>query len=383
MALALRQQKFDGAITMIGAEQHLPYSRPPLSKDFLVDALSADRLPFRSSHAYEKAQVDLLLGQPVSGLDVAARTLRLSEGDSLPYDICILATGAGARRLTLPGSDLANVAVLRSMADCLALRSEITAGVRLAVVGAGYLGLEVAASARKLGSEVVVIEAQPRILARSTSATTAEAMAAKHATNGVRLIVGVGVGSLVGEAGSVAGVRLSNGELVAADIVLVAVGSFPETELAEAAGIACANGILADANCRTSAPDVFAIGDCAAWDRGDGAGPQRLESVQSAVQGARRAAAVIAGASVPPTRPPYFWSNQFDFKLQIVGAVPPGRQTRDILVDDSQDSFAVYRFGGETLLAVEAVNSPKHFVAAQQSVGTRYQPEAAREGAIQ
>lgn len=375
IALALRQQQFEGAIAMIGGEDHLPYARPPLSKDFLVEALPADRLPFRSSQAYQKAGVDLILGQTAEALDVDAKTLRVSNGGAVRYDVCVLATGAGARRLVIPGSDLANIAVLRSVGDSLALRSGIAAGKRLVIIGAGYLGLEVAASARKFGADVVVIETQSRILARSTSKTTAEALAVRHAEAGVRLVLSTAVAEFLGEAGAVSGVRLVDGSEIAADFVLVAVGSYAELGLAQAAGIACANGILVDENCRTSAPAVFAIGDCAAWDRGDGAGPQRLESVQSAVQGARRAAAVITGTPVPAAKPPYFWSNQFEFKLQIVGAAPAGVQTRDVLVGEEPGSFAVYRFDGEILLAVEAMNSPRHFVAAQKIVGNRYELE--------
>lgn len=379
MALALRQHQFDGAIVMVGAEAHLPYARPPLSKEFLIESLPAERLPFRSSHAYEKAGVELILGQAARRLDVVAKTLRLANGDVASYDVCILATGAGARKLPISGADLANIAVLRSIDDCRALRTGIVAGKRLVVIGAGYLGLEVAASARKRGADVTVIEAQPRILARSTSTTIAEAIAKRHAEAGVRLVLSMGVAGFLGEAGAVSGVRLSDGSVIDADFVLVAVGSYPEMGLAQAAGIACANGILVDEDCRTSAPAVFAIGDCAAWNRGGGAGPQRLESVQSAVQGARRAAAAIAGTAVPAAKPPYFWSNQFEFKLQIVGAAPAGLHTRDVLVGDAPGSFAVYRFDGEMLLAVEAVNSPKHFVTAQQIVGTHYELEGERE----
>lgn len=367
-ALALRQLRHEGDITLIGAEDLAPYSRPPLSKDFLTGTLAVEKLVLRSAQAYERADVALRLGETVAALDVAAKQVVLCSGQRIGYDACILATGSSARGLSLPGADLDGVMMLRTRADADRLRAALVPGASLAVIGAGYLGLEVAASARKLGLSVSVIESAGRILGRSTSLLTAGALAARHRVEGVALHLGAGVAALEGE-GRVRAVLLPDGTRIAADAVVVSIGGLPETALAEAAGIACNGGVLANPDALTSAPDIYAIGDCARWDTGDGRGALRLESVQMASQGARAAAAAIAGQPRPGVKQPYFWSQQYDLKLQIAGLVPPGVVTEDRLEGDPAGAFAVTRLSEGVVLAVEAVNTPAKYIEAQRLIG--------------
>ena len=368
-ALALRQLRYRGGVTVIGAEDLLPYSRPLLSKDFLIGALPAEKLPLRTAQAYERADITMRLGETVVALSPELKTVTLASGEVLHYAACILAAGASARRILLPGDDLEGIYTLRSRVDADRLRAALGSGVRLVVLGAGYLGLEVAASARKLGSAVTVIEATPRVLGRSASELTARALARRHQREGVDLRLGAAAVGFIGHNGKVRAVGLRGGEEIAADVVVIAVGANPETGLAKAAGIRCDHGILADADARTSAADVYAIGDCALWDTGDGRGALRLESVQMASQGARAAAAAIAGAPRPAVKQPYFWSNQYDLKLQIAGVIPAGQVTEDVLDGDLEGAFAVKRSANGRLLAVEAVNAPRKYIEAQLLIG--------------
>ena len=369
-ALALRQMGHEGPVTILGAEVLPPYSRPPLSKDFLTGTLPPERLLLRSAQAYEKAGITLRLGVTVAGIDTESRLIRTENDEEWAYDACIIATGSSPRRLPVPGCGLGNVLTMRNRADADRLRDLIAPGVRLVVAGAGYLGLEVAASARKLGAEVTVVEAAPRLLGRSTSAPTAEALAARHRREGVRLLLSRGIIALNGN-DTVREVVLADGERLAADVVVVSIGASPDCALASGAGIACANGILVDRDCRTNAADVYAIGDCANWDQGDGKGHMRLESVQMASQGARTAAAAITVGPRPGIKLPYFWSTQFDMKLQIAGIVPAGVETRDELTGDAGSAFAVTRYVNDIPVAVEAVNMPQKYIEAQRLIGTR------------
>jgi 3-phenylpropionate/trans-cinnamate dioxygenase ferredoxin reductase subunit len=367
-ALALRQLKYPRLVTLLGAESIAPYGRPPLSKDFLAGSLAIEKLLLRSVQAYETAGVTLRLGQTVSRIDPDARHVELSGGEMVGYDACIIATGASARRLPVAGADLGNILALRTRADADMLRELLRPRARMVIVGAGYLGLEVAASATKFGVDITVVETAPRLLARSTSGVAADALAARHAREGVRIVLGAQVAEFSGDM-VVREVVLTDGSRLAADVVVVSIGATPEISLARDAGIACGVGILADPDGRTSVPDIFAIGDCAEWDMGDGRGHLRLESVQMASQGARAAAAAIMGAARPGVKHPYFWSQQYDLKLQIAGRVPPGIATDDVLVGDPAGAFSVNRIADGVLLAVEAVNSPARYIEAQRQIG--------------
>ncbi|WP_051469744.1 NAD(P)/FAD-dependent oxidoreductase [Chelativorans sp. J32] len=369
-AMALRQFKFAGEIRLIGREASVPYERPPLSKGFLTGDVAAERLCFRTADAYARANIELILGREVRALDPAERRVLLDNGYAVTFDACILATGSAARRLDLPGAELANIFVLRTIEDAQQLRRGLVPGCRLAVIGGGYLGLEAAASARKLGASVTVIEALPSLLSRSASPLTADALCRLHRRSGIEILLGEAVKGFSGEL-SVESVMLASGRAVAADLVLVAAGGVAETALAQDAGIDCANGILTDSDGRTNIDGIYAVGDCANAAQYTGGPHRRLESVQCAVQQARRAAAAVLGLPRPAPKVPYFWSEQFGLKLQIAGLVEPGVSTRDEVVGDLDGDFAVYRFSEDVLLAVEAFNRPRDFIQAQQRIGMR------------
>lgn len=367
-ALTLRQLGYDGPVTVFGAEDLPPYSRPPLSKDFLTGALPIERMLLRTASAYLRANITIRLGEAVVALDPAAKTVTAASGDVFAYGACVLATGSSARRLPVSGEDLGGVLALRERGDADRLRELLKPGARIVIAGAGYLGLEIAASARNLGAEVTVIEAAARLLGRSTSFLTAGALAARHRREGVDLLLGCQISALEGE-GTVREVVMADGRRIAADVVIASIGAVPAVDIARKAGIICGVGVLADIDCRTSAPDVYAIGDCAEWDMGDGCGPLRLESVQMASQGARTAAAAIVGAARPKPKLPYFWSQQYDLKLQIAGFVTAGVETEDALVGDAEGAFAVMRKRDGVLVSVEAVNMPAKYIEAQRLIG--------------
>jgi 3-phenylpropionate/trans-cinnamate dioxygenase ferredoxin reductase subunit len=367
-ALALRQGGFRGPVHLIGRETVPPYERPPLSKGFLLGTTLEERLTFRSAAAYDAADIRLVLGREVLRLDPASRRVMLDGGEIIDYAACILATGAEPRPLPVPGGGLPGVLPLRSLDHARRLRAAVVPGLSVVVVGGGYLGLEAAASVRKLGAEVAVIETQPALLHRSTSAITAEALAARHLAAGVRLLLGRQVARIEGGARA-EGVTLADGAFLPASLVLACIGAAPDVALAEAAGLACEDGIRVDAACRTAFPDLYAVGDCARQDDPRFGRPVRLESVQSATWQARCAAAAILGKTPPAPRPAYFWSEQFDAKLQIAGLADPHMPCDDTLVGDPADAFAVYRVQGGVLRAVEAVNRPRDFVRAQSLIG--------------
>jgi 3-phenylpropionate/trans-cinnamate dioxygenase ferredoxin reductase component len=367
-AISLRRDGFAGKIYLIGKEAYPPYERPPLSKKALIGELPFDRLILRNAEAYAAAKIDLILEQGVSSIDLASSSVVLQHGRRITFSHCILSTGASARRMRIPGTELPGVLVLRGIDDTTALRSKIESGLRVVVVGGGYLGLETAASASKLGASVTVVEAEKAILQRSASAISAHALLARHQAASVKIITGESIERIDG-ADSAEQVLLSSGRTIAADLVLIAIGAVPETQLAKDIGIVCDNGIVVNESCRTSIPNIFAIGDCANHFNTRYGRHLRFESVQSATFQARCASAVIVGKKLPPPRIPYFWSEQFDAKLQIAGFVDPSVPVVDVLAGDPASDFAVYRFQEGVLAAVETVNRPRDFVLAQTLIG--------------
>lgn len=367
-ALALRKLGYQGRILLVGREEQTPYERPPLSKKLLLGTLSPERLQLRAPSVYEGQGIELRLGRRVAALAPAERRLYLAGGEVLRYEHCILATGAEPRRLSVPGADLPGVHLLRSLADALALKEDLRPGRRLLVIGAGYLGLEAAASARRLGLAVTVVEAGSAVLRRGVSRRTAGAFADLHRRNGVSLITGATVAALEG-ARRVEAARLADGTRLPADVVLVAIGVTPESAVAEAAGIACDNGIITDAACRTSAEGVLAIGDCANHYLPFYGRHLRLESVQGAVGQAQTAAATLLGRPAPARRAPYFWSDQYEQRLQIAGLPDESEACEERLEGDLAGAFALYRESNGRLLSVEAVNRPADFVRAQRLIG--------------
>ncbi len=370
IAAVLRQYAFTGHITLIGEEPIAPYQRPPLSKAWLKGEADAEALMLKPESFYAEHDIDLRLNAVASEIDRAAKQVRLKNGDTVAYDLLVLATGARARRLTIPGVDLDGVLELRSAADAEKLKALLGPGRRLAVIGGGYIGLEAAASGRALGAEVVVLEREPRLLARVACEVLSSFFQAYHETRGVTFELGADIVSIEGEAGKITGVRLADGRLIACDAALVGVGALPNDELARAAGIDCANGIVVDLEARTSDPSVFAIGDVTYrpmphYDR-----THRLESVANALEQAKQAAAAIVGRPAPTPEVTWNWSDQYDLKLQIAG-VP--FDTDEILVrgDPAGGKFAVFHLRQGAVRAVEAVNAPPEFMMGKQLIASR------------
>ena len=374
-AAFLRQYGHVGPIVLIGDEPLLPYQRPPLSKGWLKGEVDAEGLQLKPSSWYEEAGVSLRLGGVVMGFNRGAKTVTLASGEHLPYDYLILATGARARALPIPGADLAGVLSLRTAADAEALKGALGPGKRLAVVGGGYVGLEAAASARALGSHVMIIEREPRVLARVACETLSNFFQDYHRARGVAFELNAGVeafegGPLGDRRGHITGVRLADGRVVACDAALVGVGAHPNVELAQDAGLECTGGIVVDLESRTSDPFVFAIGDVThrplpLYDR-----QFRLESVPNALEQAKQAAAAITGRAMPPHEIPWFWSDQYDLKLQIAG-LPFDADTQIVRGDVSGAKFAVFHLKGDLVQAVEAVNAPPEFMAGKQLIAKR------------
>jgi len=376
-ALRLRAGGFQGEITLIGDEPIAPYQRPPLSKAYLTGELDADRLPLRPLEVYAAENIHLLLGRRANWIDRQRKRVRLEGGQELPYDALVIATGARPRRLTAPGSDLPGVHVLRSAADVAAIKAELKSGARLAVIGAGYIGLEAAASARKLGAEVTVLEAAVRPLARVTSPEVAGFFLDQHVAHGVQFRLAAQAAVFKGS-DRVRAVGLADGDEVAADLVIVGVGVIADVGLAEKAGLIIDNGIVTDRACRTTDPSIYAIGDVARRPMTHyGGRMERLESVHSAIEGAKIAAAGILGAPPPAEETPWFWSDQYDLKLQIAGLFHGYDQ---LVLRGSMEakSFAVFYLRAGQLLAVDAINRPAEYAAGKILIQRGARVDAAR-----
>jgi len=369
VALSLRAQGWDGDIVLLGEEDGLPYQRPPLSKDFLTGAKTPDSIALRPAALYAKQGVDYRPGQRVVGIDRARRCVQLASGDELAYDGLALATGTRPRRLELPGSELKGIHYLRSLGDAIAIRADLATARRAVIIGGGYIGLEAAASLRQCGLEVSVLEALPRVLARVTTEVLSTFFHRLHADEGVSIATGVTIRALEGE-GSVAGVRTADGRFYPADVVLVGIGVLPNVELAEAAGLEVGNGIRVDGQARTSDPLIVAAGDCTWHFNPIYQREMRLESVQNATDQARVAAATLCGKFETYQVLPWFWSDQYDVKLQIAG-LAQGHDAVIVRGDVSQRSFAIFYLRGDQLLAVDAINRPQEFMVAKKLIVDR------------
>lgn len=369
-AAFLRQYGHEGPIVLIGEEPLLPYQRPPLSKAWLKGEADADSLALKPQEWYAEANVALRLQGVATSLNRGERTVSLASGEVISYDFLILATGARARELPIPGADLSGVLALRTAADAEGLKAALGEGKRLAVVGGGYVGLEAAASARALGAEATVIERESRVLARVACETLSTFFQDYHGARGVAFELNANVEAFEGTDGHVTGVRLKGGEVVACDAALVGVGAHPNVELAQDAGLECTGGIVVDLEARTSDPRVFAIGDVAhrplpLYER-----QFRLESVPNALEQAKQAAAAIVGRAGPSPEVPWFWSDQYDLKLQIAG-LPFDADSTIVRGDVAAARFAVFHLKGDLVQAVEAVNAPPEFMAGKQLIAKR------------
>lgn len=359
----LRKGGHDGPITLIGDEPVPPYQRPPLSKAYLLGEMSLERLYLRPETFYAENDITLRTGVAVSAMDTQAKVIKLGD-EEISYDTAILTTGSVPRQLPAAiGGDLDGVYVVRTLADVDAMKGEVRQGARALIVGGGYIGLEAAAVASKLGVSVTLVEMAPRILQRVAAEETSDYFRALHGSHGVTIREGVGLDRLVGEA-RVSGAVLTDGTELDVDFVIAGVGIVPDTRLAEAAGIEIDNGIAVDAVGRTSAPDVWAAGDCCSFPYR--AGRLRLESVPNAIDQAECVAENILGADKPYVPQPWFWSDQYDVKLQIAGLNTGYDRVVTRAGEGQQVSFWYYR--GDQLIAVDAMNDARAYMVGKRLI---------------
>jgi 3-phenylpropionate/trans-cinnamate dioxygenase ferredoxin reductase component len=370
---SLRADGFSGPITLIGEEAYAPYQRPPLSKAYLLGSFARERLFLKPDGFYRESDCSLILNTRVQAIHRAEKTVALPDGQRLPYDKLLLTTGTRVRKLTCPGADLAGVHYLRSIADVDGLQALFRPGARLAIVGGGYIGLEVAAVAAKRGLAVTVFEAMDRLMARAVSPLVSNFFAAEHEKSGVTLKLRTGVEAIEGD-GKVEGAR-AGGQTMPADMVLVGIGVVPNDELAVQAGLACEDGIVVDQSGMTADPSIFAAGDCTRHIGRDG-NAIRLECVQNAIDQAKHCALAISGKPATYSEVPWFWSDQYDLKLQIAGLARPGDQIVP-RGDPASRKFAVFHLRDGMVAAVEAVNAAPDYLAARKWIagGARIAPE--------
>ncbi len=375
LAAKLRALKDERPITIIGSEDVLPYQRPPLSKKYLMGEMSFDRLQFRDAEWFMDNNVDVRLSTWVEEIDRTAKTVRMQDGSTLAYDKLALATGSAPR--TLPagvGGDLEGVLTVRDKRDADRLMEDMKPGRRLLVIGGGYIGLEAAAVARNLGLEVTLIEMADRILQRVAAPETARIMRDIHNAHGVSIREKTGLVRLIGTDGHVSAAELSDGTVLSVDFVIVGIGVLPNDRLARDSGLDIGNGILVDEFTRTSDPDIHAMGDCALLPL-DGA-RVRLESVQNAVDQAEAAALVLTGEEKPYQPKPWFWSDQYDVKLQIAG-FNMGYDETVLRPGQREGSHSIWYFRAGCFIAVDAINDAKAYVSGKKLLETGKQPDRA------
>jgi 3-phenylpropionate/trans-cinnamate dioxygenase ferredoxin reductase subunit len=365
----LRREGFSGRVVLIGDEPELPYQRPPLSKKYLSGEMAADRLPFRHRAFYDEHRVELKLGRQAVRLDAAARRVELADGEQLAYDRLLLCLGAESRRLTCPGATLPGVHYLRAIADIAPIQAGVKPQARVVIIGGGYIGLETAATCRKMGCEVTVLEMADRVMNRVVAPAVSQYFAREHRSHGVNIICDTRVVCLEGQ-GRVERVVCADGTRHAADMVIVGVGAVATTQLASAAGLTCDNGIVVDEYCRTSDPAIYAAGDCTNHPSLRFGRRVRLESVDNAFEQAKSAALNLLDRPVAHDRVPWFWSDQFDDKLLIVG-LSQDYDRQVLRGDPASRSFSVCYLRGRELLAVEAVNHSKDYMAGRKLIAER------------
>jgi 3-phenylpropionate/trans-cinnamate dioxygenase ferredoxin reductase component len=359
-AIALRQQKFSGSIALMGDEADIPYERPPLSKDYFSGEKSFERICIRPEAFWSERKIALLLKYRVLRVDCDAHLLFTTNNTQISYGQLIWAAGGSPRTLAVPGSNLPGVQSLRTRSDADCMRKAADVAKQIVIVGGGYIGLEAAAVLAKAGKKVVLLEALDRVLARVAGAALSHFFEAEHRAHGVDIRLNVNVASIEGE-GHVSGVRLTSGERIAADLVIVGIGIVPAVQPLTDAGAVGTNGVLVDAFCRTSLPDVFAIGDCALHTNAFADNHHiRLESVQNANDMATTAAKAIVGNAIPYHAVPWFWSDQYDLKLQTVGLLT-GHDMAVVRGDPSTRSFSIIYVKDGRVLALDCINAPRDF----------------------
>lgn len=382
-AEALRAGGFEGPITLLGDEPHGPYHRPPLSKAWLAGEMDAVQLVMRAPEMLARKNIELRTNAKVKAIDRAAKTVALADGSTLPYSGLVLATGSTPRTLPLPGGNAHGVLALRSRDDASAIAERMAACIErqlpLVVIGGGFIGLEVAATARKKGLTVTVLEAAPRLLGRVLAPMLSDWYAELHRSHGVQLVLGAQIAEIITDHDNQAtGVRMQDGTLYPAGLVVVGIGVNANDELARAAGLACERGIVVDACGRTSDPSIVAAGDCTARRLADG-NLLRLESVQNATEQGKSAAAALLGQERPFTATPWFWSDQYDKKLQMAG-LSMGADHWAVRGDMTSGSFSVYHYKGNQLLAADSINASRDHLQARKLLDAGVSPTPQQAG---
>ena len=367
IAAALRQEGWEGKISIVGEEPHMPYPRPPLSKAYFCGEKNEHELLIRPESFYEKNDIDLVLGSRVVGIDREAKKLTLHDGGEIPYTKLALTTGAKVRKIPFTGHELPGVHYLRDLGDVDEIKKYVTEGASAVIVGGGYIGLETAASLRKLGMKVTVLEAMSRVLQRVTAPELSAFYTRIHTEEGVDIRTDVTLEEITGD-GKVNGVRLADGTVIDCKLVVIGVGVIPETELAEQAGLVVNNGIVVNEFAQTNDPDIVAAGDCTFHHNPIYNMDIRLESVQNATDQGRIAAKTLCGNPTAYSALPWFWSDQYDLKLQIAGLSQGYDQVVVRGDTTSGRSFAAFYFKEGRLLAVDAVNSPKEFMMCKKAL---------------
>jgi len=372
----LKQLKYAGQIVLVGDEDYLPYQRPPLSKKFLAGAMPAERLHFKPASFYDEPNIEIRLRTRITTIDRDNKSVHTEGGERISYDKLVLALGSRARRLRIDGADLAGVHYLRSIADVDDIRSELNHYRRTVIIGAGYIGLEVAAVMQQLGLDVTVVELADRVMSRVVSPEISDFYQIEHTNKGVKLRLSTGVSAFRGDK-RIASVETTDGEQIPADFVVVGIGIVANTELAASAGLTVDNGIVVNDQCETGDPAVYAVGDCTAHPNAIYNRQLRLESVHNALEQAKTAAANICGKETHYSQVPWFWSDQYDLKLQIAG-LSEGYDEIVIRGNPADRSFACLYLKNGQLIATDAVNAPREFVQSKGLIASHAKIDPAR-----
>ncbi len=376
VAASLRQHGFDGEILLVGEEAWLPYQRPPLSKRFLAGEVPAERLYFRPPDFYDSHRIDRCLRTRITAVDRERRDIVTAAGERINYDTLVLATGSRARHVEVPGSELAGLHYLRTIDDVARIRASLDTARHVVIIGAGYIGLEVAAVTRKLGHAVTVIEMADRVMSRVVSPIVSRFFEAEHAARGVKFELSATLDAFEGDTKADA-IRLSGGRSIPADLVIVGAGIVPNIELAASAGLDVDNGIVVDAHCRTVDENIYAVGDCTSHPNDIYCRRIRLESVHNALEQAKIAAANICGEDASYSEVPWFWSDQYDIKLQIAG-LSQGYDAVVVRGERATRSFSCLYLRDGVLIACDAINSPRDFVQSKALIAARRRIAAER-----
>jgi 3-phenylpropionate/trans-cinnamate dioxygenase ferredoxin reductase subunit len=382
-AASLRSEGYADPITLIGEEPHIPYNRPPLSKGFVLGTQDAESIELRPVNFYKTHQINLLCGERVVGISRAEKQIEIASGGNLSYDSLVLAVGASNRRLPVPGGDLEGVLYLRSLAEAIFIKKRIEESQRIVVVGGGFIGLELAAVASVLGKSVTVIEALPRVMARVVAPIISEFFRELHTGRNVKILCGATVAEIRGANGHVNEVVVSDGSIHPADLVLVGIGVTPNIELARDSGLAVSNGIAVNEYLETADKNIFAIGDCAEYPNTFAGGRVRLESVQNAADQAQNVAMTIAGRRTKYDSLPWFWTDQYEIKLQMAG-ISAGHDRVVTRGNAEARKLSVFYFRDGKLIAVDSINRPVDHMIGRKLIasGAKLTPEECADESV-